>query len=408
MTAWTDRPTHQRWLRTESLRLLDFGRGAVPTSAGAGWLDDDGAIDPVRGTFTWITGRMAHVYSLGHLLGVPGAGPVATRAIAALRTTLHDDEFGGWYASIGPDGRPDTTKSAYAHAFVVLAASTAAAARIDGAQALLEDALAVLDERFWEPGAGLSVDEWDRSWSTLDPYRGINANMHTVEAMLAAGDTTGDERWLRRAASIADHVVSWASANQWRIPEHFDAAWVPQFELNADKPGDPFKPYGATIGHGLEWSRLLLQVDAALPGRASATLVPAARALYDGAVRDGWAVDGAPGFVYTTDWAGAPVVHTRMHWVVAEAIGAAAALHQATGEARYADDYARWWDYAGEFLVDSGRGSWHHELDPSNAPSAEVWPGKPDLYHAFQATLLPLLPLAPGLAIAIRDNLTIG
>ena len=407
MTAWTDRPSHQAWLRTESLRLLDFGRGVVPTTRGAGWLDDDGVIDPARGIFTWITGRTAHVYALGHLLGVPGAGPVATRAIAALRTSLHDDEFGGWYASLAPDGTPDTTKSAYAHAFVVLAASTAVVAKIDGGRELLDDALAVLDERFWEPGAGLSTDEWDRTWTTLDPYRGVNANMHTVEAMLAAGDATGEVRWYERAASIADHVVTWASANHWRIPEHFDADWVPQLELNADKPGDPFKPYGATIGHGLEWSRLLLQVDAALPGRSPGTLIPAARALYDGAVRDGWAVDGAPGFVYTTDWTGAPVVRTRMHWVVAEAIGAAAALHQATGEARYAEDYARWWDYAGDVVIDRTLGSWHHELDTTNTPSAEVWPGKPDLYHAFQATLLPLLPLAPGLAVAVRDGLTI-
>jgi len=407
MTAWTDRPSHQAWLRTESLRLLDFGRGVVPTTRGAGWLDDDGVIDPARGIFTWITGRTAHVYALGHLLGVPGAGPVATRAIAALRTSLHDDEFGGWYASLAPDGTPDTTKSAYAHAFVVLAASTAVVAKIDGGRELLDDALAVLDERFWEPGAGLSTDEWDRTWTTLDPYRGVNANMHTVEAMLGAGDATSDVRWYERAASIADHVVTWASANHWRIPEHFDADWVPQLELNADKPGDPFKPYGATIGHGLEWSRLLLQVDAALPGRSPGTLIPAARALYDGAVRDGWAVDGAPGFVYTTDWTGAPVVRTRMHWVVAEAIGAAAALHQATGEARYAEDYARWWDYAGDVVIDRTLGSWHHELDTTNTPSAEVWPGKPDLYHAFQATLLPLLPLAPGLAVAVRDGLTI-
>ena len=407
MTAWTDRPSHHAWLRTESLRLLDFGRGAVPTTRGAGWLDDDGVIDPARAVFTWITGRTAHVYALGHLLGVPGTGPVATRAIAALRTSLHDDEFGGWYASLAPDGTPDTTKSAYAHAFVVLAASTSVVAKINGARELLDDALAVLDERFWEPGVGLSTDEWDRTWTTLDPYRGVNANMHTVEAMLAAGDATGEVRWYERAASIADHVVAWASANDWRIPEHFDAAWVPQLELNADKPDDPFKPYGATIGHGLEWARLLLQVDASLPGRSPGTLVPAARALYDAAVRDGWAVDGAPGFVYTTDWTGSPVVRNRMHWVVAEAIGAAAALHQSTGEARYADDYARWWDYAGDVVIDRERGSWHHELDASNTPSADVWPGKPDLYHAFQSTLLPLLPLAPGLAIAIRDGLTI-
>lgn len=405
MIAWTDRPSHQHWLDTETLRLLDFGRATVATDRGAGWLDDDGAVDDGRPTFTWVTARMAHVYALGHLLGVPGSRGVATRAIASLRTTLHDQEYGGWYASLAPDGTPDTTKSAYAHAFVVLGAATGSVAGVDGARGLLDEALEVLDARFWEPAAGLSADEWDRTWTTLDPYRGVNANMHTVEALLAAGDATGQVRWHERAATIADHVVGWASANHWRIPEHFNASWVPQPELNTDRPDDPFKPYGATVGHGLEWSRLLLHVDAALPGRATQTLVPAARALYDGAVRDGWAVDGAPGFVYTTDWAGKPVVHTRMHWVAAEAIGAAAALYRVTGDARYAQDYSRWWDYVSEFLMDRERGSWHHELDASNVPSRKVWPGKPDIYHAFQATLLPLLPLAPGLAVAVRDGL---
>jgi len=405
MIAWTDRPSHQQWLYAETLRLLDFGRATVSTDRGAGWLDEVGAVDSDRPTFTWITARMAHVYALGHLLGVPGSRGVATRAIASLRTTLHDEEYGGWYASLAPDGTPDTTKSAYAHAFVVLAASTGSVAEIVGARALLDDALAVLDAHFWEPAAGLHADEWDRGWTTLDPYRGMNANMHIVEALLAAGDATGEARWHQRAATIADRLVAWAGSNHWRVPEHFDARWVPQYEFNADRPDDPFKPYGATVGHGLEWARLLLCVDAALPGRAGETLVPAARALYDGAVRDGWAVDGAPGFVYTTDWAGAPVVHTRMHWVAAEAIAAAAALHYVTGERRYAQDYARWWDYAAEFLIDRERGSWRHELDAANVPSRDVWQGKPDVYHAFQATLLPLLPLSPGLAVAVREGL---
>ena len=53
MTTWTERPSHRHWLRTETLRLLDFGRGAMPTDRGAGWLDEDGAVDPVRPAFTW-------------------------------------------------------------------------------------------------------------------------------------------------------------------------------------------------------------------------------------------------------------------------------------------------------------------------------------------------------------------
>jgi hypothetical protein len=34
MTTWTERPSHRHWLRTETLRLLDFGRGAMPTDRG--------------------------------------------------------------------------------------------------------------------------------------------------------------------------------------------------------------------------------------------------------------------------------------------------------------------------------------------------------------------------------------
>ena len=52
--------------------------------------------------------------------------------------------------------------------------------------------------------------------------------------------------------------------------------------------------------------------------------------------------------------------------------------------------------------MDFENGSWHHELDPANRPAATTWPGTPDLYHAVQATLIPRLPLAPGLPATKR------
>jgi len=397
-------PDHVAWLREQTRLQLVFGRRFLHPEGGAWYLDDDGEPDQTRPVSTWITARMAHVYSLGHLAGLPGCLPSATRAIEGLMGRLHDDEHGGWFTSLGPgEGERDGTKAGYAHAFVVFASSSAAVAGVPGARSLLDDALGVLDRRFWEEAPGLHADSAERDWSAVSRYRGLNANMHSVEALLSAADTTGDPRWCERAARITTTVLGWAAENGWRIPEHFDERWTPVLEHHRDQPDHPFEPYGATVGHGLEWARLALHVRAAMGGGAPAGLLEGARGLFERAVEDGWAVDGADGFVYTTDWTGVPVVRQRMHWVVAEAISAAAALWKATGELAYDRWYRTWWDYADRYVV-TDDGSWRHELDPWNEPARTVWPGRPDLYHSLHAVLLGRLPLAPSAPTALAHG----
>ena len=392
------------WLDIECHRLLDFGRRFPHPSGGAAWLDDAGAPDLNRPVHTYVTARMAHVYSVAHLLGYAGGAALADQALSGLLGPLRDRTHGGWFTQVAGNAPVPDIKSCYDHAFVVLAASSATVAGRPGAAELLAEALTILNDRFWDPDEGMYADHWDLTWTNLSTYRGINPNMHAVEALLAATDATGETRWRQRALGIAERVVEFARDRQWRIPEHFDPAWRPLLEHNRERPDDPFQPYGATVGHGLEWARLMLHLHAGLGDDAPQWLVEGATELFDRAVTDGWAVDGAPGFVYTTDWAGQPVVRQRMHWVLAEAVSAASALHQHTGDPRYLEQSDTWWDYARRYLVDNELGSWHHELDPENRPAATVWPGKPDLYHAVQATLIPRFPLAPGLAVAARDG----
>ena len=408
MTGWIERPAHHAWLDAECRRLLTFGLDAGLVDGGAAYLDGRGTPDPSQGVATWLTARAAHVYSLGSLLGFPGAGLVADDAIAGLRGRLRDAERGGWFRALLPDGSADLTagKACYDHAFVMLAASSAVLAERAGAAELLDEATAVFLERFWDDEVGLVVDAWDRDFARPDDYRGLNSTMHSVEAMLAVADAVPADRaeaWRRRAERAARFVVGLVDAHDGRLPEHFGSDWTPHPDLNRDRPDDQFKPFGATPGHGLEWSRLLLHLEAAIG--VDDGLLAAAVALFERAVADGWAVDGADGFVYTTDWDGGPVVRHRMHWVVAEAICAAAALHRRTGDASYAAWYRTFWDYAARYLLDLADGSWQHELDPGNRPSAAVWSGKPDLYHAVQATLLPRLPLAPTVTRGVADGL---
>ena len=388
-------------LEAECHRLLDFGRHFPHPLGGAAWLDATGQPDLSRPVYTYITARMLHVYALGHLLGRSGDADLAAQALAGLAGRLCDEASGGWFSSVDDIGESPDEKACYTHAFVVLGASSAAVAGLAGASDLLSEAIAVWHKRFFDAESGMFVDSWNRDFTELADYRGVNANMHGVESLLAAADVTDDHALRERALAISRRVaLEFAQPQSWRIPEHFDPHWRPELQHHQDRPDDPFQPYGATVGHGLEWSRLLLHLEASLADPPD-WLLPAAEALFDRAVADGWAVDGADGFVYTTDWNGQPVVRDRMAWVVAEAISAAAALRIRTGDDRYADLLGTWWEYAERTLFDRTYGSWYQQLDANNHVIDTVWPGKSDLYHAVQATLIPQLPLAPTMATAL-------
>jgi len=385
-------------------QLLAFGAGARQPIGGFGYLDNAGRIIAAQGSPLWITCRMTHCFALGSLMGWPGAPALVDHGLAALQQGFADKTNGGWFAALDDAGYPaSTVKQAYGHAFVVLAASSATLAGQPGANQLLAKSLEVMESRFWEPEAGAVVDQLNQDFSCVEPYRGANANMHTVEAFSAAALATGDGIWCERALLICERIINGAARqNGWRIPEHYNPDWTVNRDYNSQTPADQFRPFGATPGHGFEWARLLVQLQHHLGDKAPPWLGQAAQELYDRAVADGWEARPAPGFVYTTDFDGQPVLRTRLHWVMAEAVAAAAVLFKVTGQVRYQNDLEAWWQAIDHYFVDRTQGSWHHELDPAGRPCTTLWPGKPDIYHALQASLLPMLPVTLAVAASVR------
>ena len=298
---------------------------------------------------------MTHVYALGHLLGRPDCAALVDHGVAALRGRFRDGVNGGWWARVSePTGRPCTDKTAYEHAFVVLAAASATAADRPGARELLDEALTVLLDHFWDD----VVRDGRRAVGRgVDHARRLSRRQRQHAHGRGAAVGRRRARRLRRCASgRCGSSRAWCTtsraAHEWRIPEHFDAVVDAAARVQRRRARPPVPPVR-------RHDRPLARVGPAGPAPACRRSAPIgsrrgccrdALSLFDAAVREGWAVDGADGFVYTVDWSGRPVVRERMHWVAAEATAAAAALHQATGDASYADWYATWWQHIDDLL----------------------------------------------------------
>ena len=265
---------------------------------------------------------------------------LAAHGVAALSGPLRDAEHGGWFAAVDAERagrstrsrRTATRSSCWRRVSAVAAGVAGRGRRCSPRRSTSWTGTSGTRRRPGRRGVGPRV-------AHLDDYRGVNANMHTVEALLAAGDVTGDAVWHERAGprSPPRVVHGWARGNDWRIPEHFDAAWTPLLDFNRDQPAHPFRPYGATVG-----SRPRVVAAASLASTARSGRPP----------RPGSSTPPSRCSTAPSPTAGRRAAHpgsstpptsragrssgNRMHWVVAEAVSTATVLHRETGDERYA------------------------------------------------------------------------
>ncbi|GAB95169.1 mannose/cellobiose epimerase-like protein (N-acyl-D-glucosamine 2-epimerase family) [Kineosphaera limosa] len=397
---WLNRPPHLAWLDDNIRRLLSFAVGSALPGGGFAWLDADGTPLPDRTPQLFLTARMAHVSALGVALGIPGCRPLLDHAIASLQGLFTDDAHGGFFSD---PSQPEGRKSTYDHVQVGLGAASAAAVGHPQGAELLETVLQLVEEHLWEPEAEALRESFARDFSDSENYRGANANMHGLEAFLAFGDVTGDPKWHLRGLAIARRCVrDIATDGTWLLPEHYDAKWQVVRDYNRDDPNHPFRPYGATYGHSLEWARLLLMLHVSPAISGEDWLVEHAVALA-GRALDSWGTDGREGLVYTVDWDGSPVSRLRLHWPVCETIWTTSALLKVTADERWEHEYRRAWDFAATHFIDD-RGTWINELDEELRASSNVWPGRPDFYHAIGALAGPTAPLSPFITLAATGH----
>ena len=381
-----DESAHRAWLWSDALNQFAFFRNSLNPAGGFCVLSHDGQpLDsPVQELHT--TTRLVHSYALGKLAGIENTDTLINHGIEHLWNTHRDPDQGGYFWSIDISLPKDDRKLAYGHVFVLLAGASAKIAGHPEADRLIADVSAVLDQYFWEEDAGLYCDEWNRDWTPFSDYRGMNANMHGVEALLTAFEATGNDIYLTRAGRILDFFIrKIAPQENWRLPEHYTSDW----SIDRNYSGNPmFRPSGTTPGHSFELARLLLQyhdLRSSLNGEVIAT----SRKLVYQALSDAWHADRG-GLVYTLNFDGTQANASRYWWPVTEAIGVLACLIKLDPQPQDDRWYRQLWDFALAHFVDHTAGGWFPEIDSSNRPCATQFTGKPDIYHSVQAVLFPL------------------
>jgi mannose/cellobiose epimerase-like protein (N-acyl-D-glucosamine 2-epimerase family) len=369
-------------------RAIDHQFGGFITT-----LDDHGSYDPLDRHLVQQT-RYTLSAALGHRLGLlAGLDAAADHGLAFLRGPMRDREHGGWFWDVRGADPADPAKYAYGHAFVLLAAATCLDCGVP-TRDLLDDAWDVLETRFWRESDGLYADRCSPDWGETDPYRGQNANMHMVEALLAAHAATGEVRFLDRAETVARRVIVDLGAETGGfLWEHYDEDWRPDLSYNRDTPRDMFRPWGVLSGHLMEWAKLLVLLDASRP---LPWALPEAERLFALAIAHGWDEEHG-GLIYSFDLQDVPVDTDKYHWTIAEAIGAAALLHGRTGHPAYREWHARFWHWALDHQIDRERGGWFPGLSRDGSlldlPFAR---GKPEIYHPLGACLASCGDGQPG------------
>lgn len=393
---WIDTPAHRDWLEQQAHAQLRFFQTSPRRDAGFHTLDHAGKPLPSAKQELHTTTRLIHSYALGQMAGFAGADKIVDHGMAYIASHHADVAHGGYLWALDDVGVVEGRKLAYGHVFVLLAAASAKKVGHPDADALIAAATGTIDQHFWDEDAGLLCDERNRDWTPFSTYRGMNANMHGVEAMLTAYEATGQDVYLNRAGRIlAFFTGKVAPAEGWRIPEHYTQDW----QIDRAYAGDPmFRPAGTTPGHSFELGRLVLQ-HWDLCGRPDTGAPATARHLIERALEDAWLPDG--GLAYTLDFGGAVDIASRFWWPVSEAIGAVSALIAL--ERRPEDEiwYRKLWQFAAVHFVDHEAGGWFPEINAQGNVTTSIFNGKPDIYHALQACLIPL---SGGLSGNYRPN----
>ena len=311
----------------------------------------------------------------------PGLREAADAGFRFLRDRMWDGEHGGFFWEVDVTGSKPlrANKHLYGQAFGLYAISEYYLASANPeALALANRLFDLLERRAHDPQYGGYREYFARDWSTPpageNGYLGapadvklMNTHLHLMEALTtyarASVSLRARERLSELVAIESQAVIrrGWAASS-----DRHRRDWTPILEGPASR---------SSYGHDLE--NIWLIVDALrVLDRPTAPYHDLFRALFEYAMQHGY--DTAAGGFFDSGPPGKPADRRmKVWWVQAEALVGALTMFELTREARYAEVFAKTWEFVNTKQTDWTSGEWHEAIEPDGRPrggnKAHVW-----------------------------------
>lgn len=352
----------ERWLK-----VLPTANGFFNTAVTRDWQ----VIDPQPGDIVSHT-RAIYLMAVGYeLTSKPAYLEQVRLGSDFLLRHFRDQQFGGWYEAVSPDGRmKNGNKRLYGQAFAIFA--LAHAYRTTQDKRYLEAALLTWKEirlYFADAHGGFRAGT-SRDFSQTMLGNSQNPVMHLFEALLALYQASGDRVALEGADNIARFVtrrlLEGLPDGSARIAEVYDDHWQP---LPGERGGR------IDIGHQFEWAFLL---SAASEAGMNPIYAGVAGRLLDYALKAG--SDKEDAGVITSISPEGEIDRHRGWWQQAEALRAL--MHHAATRGR-SDLWGRvtqLTEYIRSDFLDPENGGWR-ERRASDCLKDRCQDQQPDGYH---------------------------
>lgn len=312
--------------------IMPFWTSRMPDVNGGfyGRMDGNGVLHPEAEKGAILNARILWTFAAAYrITGTEACRDTASRAFEYIRDHFLDNEYGGLFWSLNPDGTPkDTRKQFYAIAFAIY--GLAEYYRATGEAQSLEIAIALfssIEKHSLDRGLGGYLEACTREWGVIEDMRlsdkdqndakTMNTHLHILEAYTALYRVWGDEALALALKGLIEIFIDRIIQPDGHLGLFFGEDWSLHSTM-------------VSYGHDIEASWLLCEAAEVLGDGNLLARVREISGKVAAASMEGYTEEG--GMEYEYDPATGRRNSSRDWWVQAETIVGCVNRYQLTGD----------------------------------------------------------------------------